>query len=135
MKALLFHKFKNICIKTILWTRNTNCFTIFVHRNFRRKSHSDCEYHIVPRPRKWGLIIFCYVTEWDAAPSDPNKFSNSSDNGSYDNNRSNWFINGSIKENYARRDGIKNRRNHIFYLSGSDQWLGITKGGFFILML
>ena len=30
MKALLFHIFKNICIKTILWTRNTNCFTIFV---------------------------------------------------------------------------------------------------------
>ena len=29
-----------ICIKTILWTRNTNCFTIFVHRNFRRKGHS-----------------------------------------------------------------------------------------------
>ena len=34
MKALLFHKFRNICIKT----RNTNCFTIFVHRNFRRKA-------------------------------------------------------------------------------------------------
>ena len=31
MKALLFHKFRNICIKTILWTRNTNCFTIFLH--------------------------------------------------------------------------------------------------------
>ena len=30
LKALLFHKYKNICIKTILWTRNTNCFTIFV---------------------------------------------------------------------------------------------------------
>ena len=45
MKALVFHKFRNICIKTILWTRNTNCFTIFVHRNFRRKTHSDCEYH------------------------------------------------------------------------------------------
>ena len=28
MKALLFHTFKNIYIKTILWTRNTNCFTI-----------------------------------------------------------------------------------------------------------
>ena len=28
---------------------------IFVHRNFKRKSHSDCDYHIVPRPRKWGL--------------------------------------------------------------------------------
>ena len=57
MNALVFHKFKNICtgIKTMLWTRNTNCFTIFVHRNFRRKCHSDCEYHIVPRPRKWGL--------------------------------------------------------------------------------
>ena len=52
MKALLFHKFRNICIKTILWTRNTNCFTIFLLRNFRRKSHSDCEYHIVPWPRK-----------------------------------------------------------------------------------
>ena len=55
MKALLFHKFRNICIKTILWNRNKYCFTIFVHRNFRRKNHSDCEYHIVPRPRKWGL--------------------------------------------------------------------------------
>ena len=32
MKALVFHKFKNICIKTILWTRNTNYFTTFVHR-------------------------------------------------------------------------------------------------------
>ena len=46
MKALLFHKFRNICIKTIFWTRKTNCFTIFVLRNFRRKSHSDCEYFI-----------------------------------------------------------------------------------------
>ena len=57
MKALLFHKFRNICIKTILWTRNTNCFTIFVHWNFRRKGHSDCEYHLVPRPHKWGLTL------------------------------------------------------------------------------
>ena len=31
MKALLFDKFKNICISTILWTRNTNRFTICVH--------------------------------------------------------------------------------------------------------
>ena len=31
MKALVFHKFRNIFIKTILWTMNTNCFTIFVH--------------------------------------------------------------------------------------------------------
>ena len=46
MKALLFYKFRNICIKKTLWTRKTNCFTIFVHRNFRTKSHSDCEYHI-----------------------------------------------------------------------------------------
>ena len=54
MKALLFHNFKNICIKTILWTRNTNCFTIFVNRNFRRKGHSPrCQYHIDPRPSKW----------------------------------------------------------------------------------
>jgi hypothetical protein len=53
--------------------------------------------------------------------SDSNKFSNGSDNSSYDNNRGKFFINGSMKENYARRDGIKNRRNHIFYLSGSDQ--------------
>ena len=30
MKALLFHKFRNICITTKLWTRNTNYFTIFV---------------------------------------------------------------------------------------------------------
>ena len=58
MQALLFHKFKNICIKTTLWTRNTNCFTIFVHRNFRRKSHSDCEYHLVPWLRKWGLRMW-----------------------------------------------------------------------------
>ena len=28
----MFHKFKNICITTILWTRNTNCFTIFGRR-------------------------------------------------------------------------------------------------------
>ena len=41
-------------IKTILWTMNTNCLTIFVQRNFRRKSHSYCEYHIVLRPRNWG---------------------------------------------------------------------------------
>ena len=34
---------------------NTNCFTIFVHWNFRRKIHSDWEYHIVPRPRKSKL--------------------------------------------------------------------------------
>ena len=62
MNALLFHKFRTICIKTILWTRNTNCFTIFVHANFRRKSHPDCDYHIVPRPRKWGsIIIFSLV--------------------------------------------------------------------------
>ena len=65
MKALLFHKFRNICINTILWTRNTNCFTIFVHRSFRRKSHSDCEYHRVPRPRKLGLnpisVQYCTV--------------------------------------------------------------------------
>ena len=40
------------------WTRNTNCFTIFVHRNYRRYGQwaiQSCEYHIVPRPRKWGL--------------------------------------------------------------------------------
>ena len=30
MKALLFDKFKNICVKTILWTRNTNC-SLFVN--------------------------------------------------------------------------------------------------------
>ena len=60
MRALLFHKFKNLCIKTILWTRNTNCFTISVHRNFRRKVHSKLwvSYTVVPRPCKWGL------TEW-----------------------------------------------------------------------
>ena len=62
--ALLFHTFRSICIKTILWTRNTICFTIFVHRNFRRKSHSDCEYQIVPRPRKWGLIICTGSIDW-----------------------------------------------------------------------
>ena len=61
MKALLFHEFRNICIETILWTRKTNCFTIFLPRNFRRKSHSNCEYHIVPGPRKWGLnCVFLY---------------------------------------------------------------------------
>ena len=57
MKALLFHKFKNICIKTMLWTMNTRCLTIFVHRNFRRKVNSKLwvSYSIVPRPCKWGL--------------------------------------------------------------------------------
>ena len=58
MKAL----FKNICIKTILWTRNTNCFTIFVHGNFRRKGHSKLwvSYCIVPRPCKcwWKKPFF-----------------------------------------------------------------------------
>ena len=27
-----------VCIKTILWTSNTNCFTIFVHRPFKAVS-------------------------------------------------------------------------------------------------
>ena len=45
-------------LKTILWTRNTNCFSIFVHRNLRRNGIQNCEYHIVPRPRKWGLIKY-----------------------------------------------------------------------------
>ena len=62
MKALLFHKYRNICIKTILWTRNTYCFTIFVHRKLRRKNHSDCDYHLVQRPRKWGLKVV--NTQW-----------------------------------------------------------------------
>ena len=31
MKALVFLKFRNIFIKTILWTMNTYCFPIFVH--------------------------------------------------------------------------------------------------------
>ena len=63
MKALVFHKFRNICIKTILWNMNTNCFTIFVHRTFRWKSHSACKYHTVlshgrviegfKRPNNW----------------------------------------------------------------------------------
>ena len=53
MKALLFHKFKNMCIKTILWTRNTNGFTIFVHiGTLGEKTIQSCEYHIVPRPCK-----------------------------------------------------------------------------------
>ena len=31
MKALLFHKIRNICIKTILWTRKTNLsFSLFM---------------------------------------------------------------------------------------------------------
>ena len=60
MKALLFHKFRNICIKTILWTRKTNCFTIFVLRNFRRKAIQTVSIiYVVPRPRKWGLPTFC----------------------------------------------------------------------------
>ena len=28
------------CIKTTFWTMTTNCFTIFLHRNIRRKEHS-----------------------------------------------------------------------------------------------
>ena len=58
MKALLFHKFKNICIKGILWTRNTNCFTIFVRRNFRRKGHSKLRVSYSPTAMysKWGLM-------------------------------------------------------------------------------
>ena len=58
MKALLIHKFKNIpvCVKTIpvpvLWIRNANCFTIFVHRNLGEKSIQSCEYHVVQRPCK-----------------------------------------------------------------------------------
>ena len=35
---------------TILWTRNTNCFTVFVHLG--EMAIQSCEYHIVPRPRK-----------------------------------------------------------------------------------
>ena len=64
MKALFFHKFKNICIKTIFWTRNTNCFTIFVHRIFRRNCIQNCEYHIIPQPRKWGLMLF-FCKNWN----------------------------------------------------------------------
>ena len=51
MKALLFNKFKKHMYKFKLlegikpnhWTKNTNCFTIFVHtvhRSYRRKGHS-----------------------------------------------------------------------------------------------
>ena len=38
----IYFKFKNIARKTILWTRNKNCFTIFVRvlRNLRRNCHS-----------------------------------------------------------------------------------------------
>ena len=53
VKALLFHKIKNICKKTILLNWNTNCFTIFVLRNFRRKGHSK-----LSQPCKWGLKGF-----------------------------------------------------------------------------
>ena len=38
MKALLFHNFKNICIKTTFWTRNTNCFTILYIRTFEKNA-------------------------------------------------------------------------------------------------
>ena len=58
----MFHKFRIICIKTILWTRNANCFTIFVHRNLRRNGIQSCEYHIVPGPRKWGFKALCSHT-------------------------------------------------------------------------
>ena len=43
----------SINLRTKLWTRNTNCCTSFVHRNWRN-GIQNCEYHIVPRPRKWG---------------------------------------------------------------------------------
>ena len=52
MKALLFHKFKNICIKTIFWTRNPNCLYLVT---LGEKAIQSCEYHKVPRPRKWGF--------------------------------------------------------------------------------
>ena len=44
MKALLFPKFKNICIKTM----NTNCFTILYIGTIGEKAIQSCEYH------KWG---------------------------------------------------------------------------------
>ena len=40
MKALVFHKFRNICINVYvyIWTMNTNCFTIFVQGTLGEKA-------------------------------------------------------------------------------------------------
>ena len=51
MKALLFHKLKNICIKTILWTIGIETFSLFLYiGTLGEKAIQSYEYHIVPRP-------------------------------------------------------------------------------------
>ena len=53
MKALLFHKFKNICMKTILWTIGIQNVSLFLYiGTLGEIALQNCEYHIVPRPRK-----------------------------------------------------------------------------------
>ena len=66
MKAVLFHKFKSICIKTILWTRTTNCFTIFVHvcTTFGEMAIQSCEDHLVLHGHvKEGPSTYIHSTE------------------------------------------------------------------------
>ena len=57
MKALLFHKFKNICMKTILWTIGIQNVSLFLYiGTLGEIALQNYEYHIVPRPRKKGLM-------------------------------------------------------------------------------
>ena len=53
MKVLLFHKLKNIGIKTILWTIGIQTFSLFLYiGTLGEKAIQSYEYHIVPRPCK-----------------------------------------------------------------------------------
>ena len=54
MKVSLFHKFKNICIKTILWTTvGIQVVSLFLSiGTLGEKAIQSCEYHIVSRPCK-----------------------------------------------------------------------------------
>ena len=57
MNALLLHKFKNKCIETILWTRNT-IFPLFVCiGTLGEKAIQSYEYHIVQRHINEGFKI------------------------------------------------------------------------------
>ena len=72
MKALLFDKFKNICVKTILCILGIQIVSLFLYIwTWREMAIQSCEYHIVPLPRKWGFedrkgakLIFCRVVTY-----------------------------------------------------------------------
>ena len=51
MKALLFHKFKNICINQY-FVLGIQIVSLFLYiGTLGEKAIQSCEYHIVPRPR------------------------------------------------------------------------------------